>query len=534
MGSLRWRRYRHLLALVALIGLILVVVFGDVRIAAITSSERTAADAEVTQDIGGTVDLFDDSVVHEIRVRFDPAEYDNLIQTYREQGEKEYIEAGVTIDGTTIDQVGIRLKGNSTLMGLREDGPISGGRERMQPPPECVEGGGQAAPQPNGTPVAGATPGADTPEAAADAGGFGGGGPGFGGNISADDPSSLPWLISFDEYVEGRRYQGQSEIAVRPVLGSKSSLNEAVALQMVGAAGEPTQQASYSSFSMNGSEEELRLIVESPGDTFGERNFAADGVLYKALATGSFEYLGDDPTLYETSFDQETAKNHQDLKPLIELVKWVSEASDEEFVAELDQHVEVESLARYIALQELLDNFDDMAGPGKNYYLWYDLETEKFTVLTWDLNLALSEFGGPGGRGPGGGAGDEEAIDFDAMMSCLDRERGEGGDGGRGGGMRMGHPLKERFLAAPAFQELYAREYAAIYEALYGNGQAVGELDRLASVVAASSLVEESTIETEAAALRTKLETQSDTGPAPTVGEPAAIPGTPAVATPSR
>jgi spore coat protein CotH len=515
MGSLRWRRHRHLVGLIVAAMIILVVVFGDLRIAAITSSERTAADAEVTYNITGTADLFDDSVVHEIAVAFDSAEYDELIATYQNDGEKAFIEASVTIDGTTFSSVGLRLKGNSTLMGLRPDGPFGGGGgergERMRPPSECIPSqfAQQATPQAGATPTAGEPAGMPGGEA----------GIGFGNTVSAEDPTSLPWLISFDEYVDGQRYQGLSDIAVRPVMTSETSLNEALALQMVGAVGEPTQRAAYAAVSMNGSEAALRLIIEAPGDAFAAANFANGGVLYKALSTGSFDYLGDDPTAYETAFDQETAKNHQDLKPLIDLLKWVSQASDEEFVAELDQHVEVESLARYIALQELLDNFDDMAGPGKNYYLWYDLETGRFTILTWDLNLALSEFGGPGGRGPGA----DEEIDFDAMMECIERVRGEeggeaGGPGGnreRGGGMRMGHPLKDRFLAAPEFRDLYAREYAAVYETIYDSGQATSELDRLASVVEASGLIEAATFTHEVATLRSKLETQAATGSVP-------------------
>jgi spore coat protein CotH len=518
MDSLRWRRHRHLLGLVAVAMIILVVVFGDLRIAAITSSERTAADAEVTYNVTGTVDLFDDSVVHEIAVTFEPAAYDELIATYQNDGEKAFIEVSVTIDGTTFAAVGLRLKGNSTLMGLRRDGPFEGGsgagRERMQPPSECIPSqfAQQATPQAGATATAGAPAGVPGGE----------GGAGFGSNVSAEDPTSLPWLISFDEYVEGQRYQGLSDIAVRPLMTSETSLNEALALKMVGAAGEPTQRAAYASFSMNGDEAELRLIVEAPGDAFVEQNFSNDGVLYKALSTGSFDYAGDDPTAYETAFAQETGKNHQDLKPLIDLLKWVSQASDEEFVAELDQHVEVESLARYIAMQELLDNFDDIAGPGKNSYLWYDLETEKFTVITWDLNLALSEFGGPGGRGPGG----DEGIDVDAVMECIERVRGEQGAAGdpdgnheRGGGMRMGHPLKDRFLAAPEFRDLYQREYAAVYEAIYGSGQATSELDRLASVVEASGLVDVATVESEIATLRSKLEALAAAGSVPNAPE---------------
>lgn len=41
-----------------------------------------------------------------------------MLSTFREAGEKEYIRADITIDGTLIEDVGLRLKGNSTLQSL--------------------------------------------------------------------------------------------------------------------------------------------------------------------------------------------------------------------------------------------------------------------------------------------------------------------------------------------------------------------------------------------------------------------------------
>ena len=45
-----------------------------------------------------------------------------MIETFVDSGDKEWIEATVTIDGTTFERVGLRLKGNSSLMGLRGNG----------------------------------------------------------------------------------------------------------------------------------------------------------------------------------------------------------------------------------------------------------------------------------------------------------------------------------------------------------------------------------------------------------------------------
>lgn len=98
-----------------------------------------------------------------------------MLSTFREDGEKEYIRADITIDGTLIEDVGLRLKGNSTLQSLSNNSM----------------GGGMT-------------------------------------QLFEDNPEELPWLISFDEYEEGRAYQGMTEIALRPAASgyAEESLNE--------------------------------------------------------------------------------------------------------------------------------------------------------------------------------------------------------------------------------------------------------------------------------------------------------------------
>lgn len=432
----------------------LVAFFGDARLSAVTSSERSNIVAPFdTQNtnIKGAVALFDDGLVHEIEFTFDPAAYERMIQIYQAQGIKNFIEAKVTIDGTAVASVGIRLKGNSTLGSLRRAGPTG------------VNPGGRGA---------------------------GGAGPG-GVILSADEPESLPWLIKFDEFVKGQSYEGYEQLALRPASGA--GLSEALALDLVGVTGEPTQRSIYTSLSVNGTAAVLRLVVEIPDSEFADDNFRSNGVLYKALSTGRFTYLSDDPLAYANAFKQITNKKKQDMKPLIELMKWVSQASDAEFAAHLDEHVDVESFATYVAIQDLLANFDDMSGPGSNYYLWYDLETSLFTVLSWDMNLAFGGLGRGGGGpppppgavivGPGGGPG------------------GPGGFGGRGG-----HALKSKFVAEPAFAALRDQARAKAKQAIYGSGAATTELARLKALVASSGLVDVGTLDSEAAALLSRIQ----------------------------
>ena len=371
---LNWRRHWKLVAATAGIVAVLVLALGGIRVAAFTSGDGGPTPISDT-DIVGTVDLFDPSVVHTIEVTFDQAEYEAAMESFTQDGEKEYIEADVVIDGTLVEQVGIRLKGNSTLFGLAGSDAAGAGRQ---------------APALGGS-----------------------------GTASAESPEELPWLIHFDEFVDGRTYQGHEQIAVRPgALGSaqSSALNEALALTLIDLAGEPAEETSYTAFSINGSEPALRLLVQHPDDSFVADDFENQGILYKALSGtdgGSFTYLGEDPLDYADSFRQITRNNQEDLAPLIEFIRWVEESSDEEFAAGLEDRLDTESFARYLALHNLLLDSDDMSGPGQNYYLFYALETERFTVVTWDTNstfngdTALGPYetgtiGGQGGVGQGG------------------------------------------------------------------------------------------------------------------------------------
>jgi spore coat protein CotH len=160
-----------------------------------------------------------------------------------------------------------------------------------------------------------------------------------------------------------------------------------------------------------------------------------------------------------------------------------------------------------------------MAGPGRNYYLYYDLDLRTFKVLTWDLNLAFSgdaaqgpyDAGGfgrggfdPGGAGqppggfgqpPGGGPG-----------------QGMPGDGAvppPGGGFRMGNKLKERFLATPRFKEVYEAAYRQIYQQLYANGGAVRTLTEVAASIRAAGDVDPAATAAQVTTLRTLIDNRT-------------------------
>ncbi|WP_305093496.1 CotH kinase family protein [Prescottella sp. R16] len=454
-------------------------VFGAARIRPYITGDVSVIASPITENIAGTVDLFDTSIGHELSLDIPAAELDDMLSTYEKTGDKKWVNATVTIDGTLIGDVAVRLKGNSTLMGLRGDG--AGGP------------GGTALPEGMAVPE-GFTP----PEGFEPPGGMGGGM----ASVSADDPTTLPLLLSFDEYADGRAYQGVTELSVRP---GTPVVNEAMALSLTAATGQPTQRFSYSEYMINGSATATRLLLEHPDDGYANSLFDSDGYLYKAKANSRFVYVDDDQSSYSDQFKQINAVDSGNLQPIISFLKWLDSADDAEFDAHLADWVDVDSFARYLATQNLLINGDDMSGPGQNYYLWYDLGTGKISVVSWDLNLAMTggtEAGphdtvsmgmgaAPGGGGmpgmpqtgrgrPGvpGGTGVDRAVPQGMPQMP--------GGGMPGGGMRGGNTLKTRFLDSDAFTGVYEQAYWDLYEQMYGSGRADGILDDLAASIPTS------------------------------------------------
>ena len=428
---------------VVLVGL--VALLGPNRIHPYITGDTTIMAAEITDNISGTVDLFDTGVAHTLTVELTRAEYNDMIAGYERRGEKEWVTADITIDGTTIGDVAVRLKGNSTLMGLRPgafpDGPPGG------------TGGGTAPAADNAAPP----PMAD-------------GGMGVVAIVSADDPTTLPLLIKFNENAEGRGYQGMTELSVRP---GTPVLNEALALSLTAETAQPTQRYVYAAYTING-ETTTRLLLENPDDTYANTLFDSDGYLYKADATSRFEFRGTDQSEYADQFKQINSVDNGNLAPIINFLQWLDGADQTEFDQHLADWVDVESLARYLATQNLLVNADDMGGPGQNYYLWYDLETDKITVVAWDLNLAMQ---GDATIGPNDEVKMVPPPGHDgAMPADWAPPDGESWP-------RIGNPLKTRFLESEAFTGTYLTAYWDLYDQMYGNRRAHELVDDISAAI---------------------------------------------------
>jgi len=496
--SLRNRRHFPLWVLLTLVLAISLLGLGTQRIKAYTfpggdvELQEAASEAGGGMDISNSTALFDDSLVHTLQIIVSDEDYQEMITTYQQTGEKSYVHADIVIDGVLISDVGLRLKGNaslSTALGGRMNMGQAGDRQGwgqfnpedmpdLQNLPDFQPGERPEMPQ-------GEMPDLEAMPQPEDGAGFL---PGGGIQTDPDGSAKIPLMIKFDEFVSGQTYQGYTAIAIRTYGTSYDAamLQEPVTNSMARLAGIPATQAVYAGVQLNEEPEELFVISELVNQEYLNEIFSySDGVLYKAELGSTLTYQGEDPSAYTESFTQQTRVNDADLAPLIRFMKFLQESTDEEFEAQLPDYLDVDAFAAYLAVNDLLVNSDSMIGMNNNYYLYYDDTAERFTVLMWDGNESL-------GKLSRGGASAEFALDFTASQTQTAAQdaqgqqadpfaaRGRGGFGGPGGGTNA---LLERFMTNAAFKALYEDKLVEVYQAVFASGAIDSQIQNYADVV---------------------------------------------------
>jgi hypothetical protein len=70
----------------------------------------------------------------------------------------------------------------------------------------------------------------------------------------------------------------------------------------------------------------------------------------------------------------------------------IEEASDQEFADKIQEYVDLENIAGYLAATSLLANIDSYIGMPHNYYLLLNSPQDKLKILPWDVNEAFGTF----------------------------------------------------------------------------------------------------------------------------------------------
>jgi spore coat protein H len=213
--------------------------------------------------------------------------------------------------------------------------------------------------------------------------------------------------LKFDEFVDGQTLHGIAKLNLQNVYGDPSYLRERIAYDLLRAQGVPASRVGHAVVFVNGERLGLYLSVQQVDAAFLRQWFGDDGGnLYKSYY-GDLVYRGaaiadygvTEPTTHlpvagDEVYAAKTNEDSTDHADLIRLADVLGRTPIESLATAIGPLLDVDLLARWLAVNSALAILDSYAGGlAHNYYLYRDPGSGRFVYIPWDLNNAFGSFG---------------------------------------------------------------------------------------------------------------------------------------------
>jgi len=204
-----------------------------------------------------------------------------------------------------------------------------------------------------------------------------------------------PIKLDFDRFHAEQTFHGFKKLNFINCFRDPSMLRDKLTYDLMNKVGIPSPRATFANLYLNvaGKEREhlgFFVVVEQVDSVFLQNRFGnTDGLLVKGELTKDLEYRGDDWEAYAHDHELKSGIVPSDTSLLIDFLKFVQQASDEQFAAQIDHYLNVDRFLAWLAVNTLLTNLDSYAGLYHNWYLYYDTDNKRFEHIPWDVNEAF-------------------------------------------------------------------------------------------------------------------------------------------------
>ncbi len=208
-----------------------------------------------------------------------------------------------------------------------------------------------------------------------------------------------PWKLDLEREVKDQKFGGRSTFNFGNLSADLTCLSDTLAYEFHREAGNPAPRTAFARLFLSiAGRETNRLIgpyvmVENPDAEWARERFGTKGVaLFKPVTYDLFADLGGDWTNYHRVYDPKTKVNLAQRQRVIDFARFHTQATDAEFAARLGEFLDLDAVARFLAVEVLLANFDSLLGQGQNFLMSLDPEARRFSFVPWDLDHAWGEF----------------------------------------------------------------------------------------------------------------------------------------------
>lgn len=205
--------------------------------------------------------------------------------------------------------------------------------------------------------------------------------------------------LDLNQFVKGQQLAGMSQMNLHNSVRDPSGMNEAIAYGLFRDAGLPAPRTAYAKVfvTVPGKHDRryfgLYNLIEDVGSAFAKDRFAVKkGAILKPVTPNLFSDLGEDWKNYNQTYDPKSDLSEEQKRRVIEFSKFSSSASERDFAARIGEYLDIDNLARYMAVTAWLADLDGMLGPGQNYYLYLHPKTQQFLFIPWDQDQPFGQF----------------------------------------------------------------------------------------------------------------------------------------------
>ncbi len=282
--------------------------------------------------------------------------------------------------------------------------------------------------------------------------------------VRAPNAYKRPFKLDFDRGTPGRRFKGVEEFYLNNNVNDATQMREALAYDLFRRAGIPAPRTAFARvyLTIPGRLEKQHLglytLVEAVEGDFLKRHFGSKkGLLLKPEMMRGLEYLGDDWSNYPDRYDPKGEVDPQTAASFIAFVRFIQEASPQDFSTRLPEFIDPDALLKFVALNSILANLDSFIGNGHNYFLHVHPATHKSTFIPWDVNEAF-------GMHPVSGSSKSQ------MLFSVLRPNGDP------------NLLVERCMSDRTFSRQYRAHCAALLTNIFSPARLAADIDRIAAV----------------------------------------------------
>ena len=216
----------------------------------------------------------------------------------------------------------------------------------------------------------------------------------FKGNSSYNNMSQKkPFKIEMNDYVSGQDLDGMKKFNLNNGFKDPTFMREKMTLDFCRRHGLAAPRCTYANLYLNDTLWGLYTFIEQIDKTYLNSAFNDnDGNLFKGDPQGSLQWYGSQDTSYYHRYEIKTNDSLNDWSDLVHLLDKINNTSPQFFYDSIEDVMNTDSFIKYWAMNILFANLDSYNGSGHNYYIYHDLDLDKFIFIAWDVNEAFGCF----------------------------------------------------------------------------------------------------------------------------------------------